>query len=118
MSDAFEDYYGFDPKTDGRDNDSDGDGLRDADEARLGFNPLAGESFFRCGVAPVPGSPDLLDISWDAVPGLDYVIEWTPDLATPFKPLLTVSAGGLRAGHAQVRQGLGGFFRVRPAGDS
>lgn len=117
MSDAFEEYFGFDPAVPNGDQDSDNDGMSDRDEARLGFNPVAGDSFFRCSVAPVPGSPGLLDISWDAVPGMDYVIEWTPDLSQRFEPLATVPADSLRAGSAQVRGPLSGFFRVRPAAD-
>jgi hypothetical protein len=68
-------------------------------------------------VTPVPEDPASLDISWDAVAGVSYVIEWSPDLQQMFVPL----GGNWLAGSSSMKvritkSGPTGFFRVRPAG--
>lgn len=114
LSDPYEQYYGLDPAVPNGTADTDGDGLSDRNEARLGFNPVAGDSFFACGVGPSPAVPDTIDLSWSSVPGRSYHVQWSPDLSLAFQTLATVTADSTETVHSRVRQGRQGFFRVVP----
>jgi hypothetical protein len=86
-------------------------------EFQLGTNPTSGDSPFSAVATVVPGDPNNIEISWDAVPGVAYVIEWSPDLLQTFEP-----QGGNRVADTSAmkvrlpKSGPTGFFRVRPAG--
>lgn len=116
MPDAWEKHFRLNDKVRDGTLDSDGDGLSNADECRLGFNPLSGDSFFGADVTP-SGDGAGLDVTWDAIPGKLYIVEWCPNLGTPFKLLAEVTPVGQRGGVRVPRVGLTGFFRVRPAGN-
>jgi type VI protein secretion system component Hcp len=117
MPDAWENYYGLAPDHNNANDDDDGDGLTDLQEFQLGTNPVSDDSRFSALVTPVPEDPGSIDLSWDAVPGVAYVIEWSPDLVERFAPL-----GGDRLADSSLmkvritKSGPTGFFRVRPAG--
>lgn len=116
MSDAWEKHFRLNDKVRDGTLDSDGDGLSNADECRLGFNPLSGDSFFGADVTP-SGDGAGLDVTWDAIPGKLYIVEWSPNPGAVFRPLAEVTPVGLRGGARVTRVGLTGFFRVRPAGN-
>lgn len=67
--------------------DGDGDGLTDYQEFELGTNPKAKSPRFAAVISPAPDDPESIDISWEAVPGISYVVEWSPDLVQSFSPL-------------------------------
>lgn len=114
IPDAVELHYDLDPAVDDAGLDSDGDGLNNLMEIRLGLNPGAADSFFRAEVAAVANNPGVVDVSWECVPGKPYVIEWSPDLLTPFTVLGNHTPDGTRATVRLTKVGLRGFFKVRP----
>jgi phosphatidylserine/phosphatidylglycerophosphate/cardiolipin synthase-like enzyme len=67
--------------------DTDNDGLNNTDEILAGVDPLDPESIFRTSVLRPPASGSVL--TWSAVEGRIYTIEWTPSLSEPFHPLET-----------------------------
>lgn len=116
MSDAWEEYYGLPADRNNAREDRDRDGLTDYEEFRLGLNPRSNTSRFAASAASVQDDPTGLDISWDSVPGVSYVIEWSTDLGQGFVPL-----GGSHVADSSsttvriTKSGPAGFFRVRPA---
>ena len=116
MADAWENHYGLPPDRDNSQDDRDRDGLTDYQEFKLGLNPLSNTSRFAASAASVQGDPSSIDIAWASVPGVSYVIEWSPDLGEKFSPL-----GGSRVADSTsttvriAKSGPTGFFRVRPA---
>ncbi|MDB6070418.1 MAG: hemolysin-coregulated protein [Verrucomicrobiales bacterium] len=116
MPDGWEKHFRLNDKVRDGTLDSDGDGLTNADECRLGFNPLSGDSFFGADVTPT-GNGGALDVGWDAIPGKRYIVEWSPNPGVPFQPLAEVTPVGLRGGARVTKVGLTGFFRVRPMGN-
>jgi type VI secretion system secreted protein Hcp len=116
MPDAWEEHYGLPADRNNADEDRDGDGLTDYQEFRLGLNPVSDSSRFAASAASVQNDPSSIDIAWDSVPGVAYVIEWSPDLGQKFAPL-----GGSRVADSSsttvriTKSGPTGFFRVRPA---
>ncbi len=117
MPDAWETYYGLDPAVPNGKDDHDGDGLTDFQEFQLGTDPMSKGTRFSAAVVPVEGASDSIDIAWDSVPGVAYVIEWSPDLAKGFVPLagIRVADGSVTTARL-TKSGPTGFFRVRPAG--
>jgi len=113
MPDAWEELYGLDSGVDDSEGDLDGDGLSNGDEFELGTHPASGSSFFRSTLSPLAGAPESYQIDWDSVPGKVYIIEWTPDLGTPFSTVREVTAAGDRTTEAVPRNGELGFYRVR-----
>ena len=63
--------------------DSDSDGQSNAAEVLAGFDPLDSQSAFRLY------QTDRYVLSWDAVEGRIYTIEWSPSLTERFRPLET-----------------------------
>ena len=114
MSDQYERHFGLDPAVNDAAGDLDGDGLSNAEEARLGYNPASGNSFFAAAASEVPGSPDAVDLSWEAIPGKPYQVEWSPDPAVRFTVLETFTPQDSTAVRRITRKGLTGYFRVRP----
>jgi type VI protein secretion system component Hcp len=114
IPDAVEEHYGLNPAVNDASLDLDGDGLSNLMEIRLGFNPAAADSFFRAEVQPVSGDPNAVDVSWESVPGKPYVIEWSPDLVSPFTVYANHTPAATRAMVRLNKTGLRGFFRVRP----
>jgi type VI secretion system secreted protein Hcp len=116
MSDAWEEHYGLPADRDNSKEDQDRDGLTDFQEFRLGLNPVSDSSRFAAAAGNVQGDPSSIDITWDSVPGVSYVIEWSPDLGQKFEAL-----GGSRVADSSsttvriTKSGPTGFFRVRPA---
>lgn len=116
MPDAWEDYYGLRTDFNNAGEDGDGDGLTDYQEFELGTNPKSKTSRFAAAVSLVPAEPDSIDISWEAVPGISYVVEWSPDLVQSFTPLPGVMLADSASMTARfTKSGPTGFFRVRPA---
>ncbi|MEO6475412.1 type VI secretion system tube protein Hcp [Luteolibacter sp.] len=114
LPDAWETTYGFPIGANNAAGDPDGDGLTNLQEYQLGTDPKSGTSFFRAALAPVSGSPGNYQLSWNSVVGKVYVIEWSPDLATPFATLRTVTATATTSTAAIANAGNVGFYRVRP----
>lgn len=114
LPDAWETTYGFPIGTNNAAEDPDGDGLTNLQEYQLGTDPTSGTSFFKASLAPVSGSPGNYQLSWNSVAGKVYVIEWSPDLATPFTTLRTVTATATTSTESIVNAGNVGFYRVRP----
>lgn len=114
VPDVVELHYRMNPAVNDASQDPDGDGLSSLTEIRLGFNPASGDSFFRAEVAPVTGNPNAVDVSWECVPGKPYVIQWSPDLVTPFTNFSNHTPEGTSATVRLNKIGLRGFFKVRP----
>jgi type VI protein secretion system component Hcp len=115
MPDAWESYYGLNTDINNATWDGDHDGLTDFQEFKLGTNPVSGGSRFSAAVTLVPDDPASIDISWDAVPGISYVIEWSPDLQK-FVPLGDNRLADSSSMKVRLpKSGPIGFFRVRPA---
>lgn len=93
--------------------DADGDGFSNLNEYLLGTNPRSGASFFKAELAPVAGAPGTYQLSWNSVAGKTYVVEWSPDLKTPFTMLHTITATETTTRLNLERTGTLGFFRVR-----
>ena len=72
--------------------DSDGDGVLNGDEAVAGTVPTDDTSFFRIEQVDASG------LSWTAVAGRTYSIDWTDDLGQPFVQI----ASGLTVGSYAV----------------
>lgn len=69
--------------------DLDGDGMNNWQEYRCGTDPTNALSVLRL-IAPSPIGRDLA-VSWQSVPGVNYTVEWSTNLAVPpvFSPLVT-----------------------------
>lgn len=113
MPDAWEITYGLIVGSNDAISDADGDGLTNLNEYLLGTDPKAGNSFFQAVITPLSETTDR--VSWNSVTGKNYIVEWSPDLATPFVTLQTVTAPGLSSHLDVPRSGSVGFYRVRLA---
>lgn len=114
MPDAWETTYSLSIGSYDGGADADGDGLSNLDEYRLGTNPRSGTSFFKAQLTPVPASPGNYQLSWNSVVGTTYIVEWSPDLITPFTARRTVTATGTTCIENFANAGAVGFYRVRP----
>lgn len=112
MPDDFEALHGFNPYTDDSRLDTDGDGLTNLEEFRLGTNPRDGSSFFRAiAESGPPGSGELV-LTWNSVPGADYDVKFSPNLIQPFEAIARVRAAGTTTSHTVPRAGGKGFYKV------
>ena len=114
LPDAWENTYGLSVGVNDANADADGDGLTNLQEYQLGTHPKSGTSFFRASLSPVAGMEGLFKITWNSVVGKIYLIEWTPDLVTPFTTLRTVTATATTSTEDIVNTSNRGFYRVRP----
>jgi type VI secretion system secreted protein Hcp len=114
MPDSWEATYGLSGSSNDADGDLDGDGLTNLQEFQLGTNPKSGTSFFKAELTPVGSVAGGFDLRWNSVPGKTYVIEWSPDLKTPFATLRTVTATAASTTENITNAGNLGFYRVRP----
>lgn len=114
LPDDWENTHGLSVGANDSGADPDGDGLTNLQEYQLGTDPQSGSSFFKATLVPVSGQPGVYQLSWNSVSGKAYVIEWSPDLKTPFVTILTVTATGSSAVQNVSRPGNIGFYRVRP----
>jgi type VI protein secretion system component Hcp len=114
MPDSWERLYGLSVGTDDSGGDLDGDGLTNMQELQLGTNPASGTSFFKATLQPDPATPGSWQLTWNSVAGKTYVIEWSPDLQTPFTAVRTVTATSTSTVESLAGAGDLGFYRVRP----
>lgn len=114
LPDAWETTFGFSIGENNAAGDADGDGLTNLQEYQLGTDPKSATSFFRAALTPVSGTPGTYQLSWNSVVGKTYVIEWSPDLVTPFAPIRTVTANATTSTESITNAGNVGFYRVRP----
>ena len=114
MPDAWESTYGLSVGANDAAGDADGDGLSNIDEFQLGTHPKSGTSFFKSTLSSVPATPGSYQLTWNSVVGKAYVIEWSPDLTTPFAPVRTVTASSTTSTETLSMGGAVGFYRVRP----
>ena len=114
MPDLWEASYNLAVGTNDGRGDADGDGLSNLHEYQLRTNPRSASSFFKAVLTSSSVSPENWDITWNSVVGKTYVIEWSPDLTTPFVSLRTVAASTASTTKTLPRNGPLGFFRVRP----
>jgi type VI secretion system Hcp family effector len=115
MSDAWEAANGLSVGPNDANLDLDGDGLSNISEFQLGTNPRSGASFFKATLVANAISPGNHQITWNSVAGKSYIIEWSPDLVTPFIALRTVTATTTSTSETVSQSGALGFYRVRPA---
>jgi len=94
--------------------DEDGSGLSAGQLADLGATGTVGGPQFSARLTPAADDPQGMDVSWKAVPGTRYFVEWTPDLNQPFVPLNSdgVVADSPTATFRIQKSGPTGFFRV------
>jgi type VI secretion system secreted protein Hcp len=114
MRDTWESQYGLSVGVADANGDLDGDGLINIHEFQLGTLPNSGTSFFKAVLTPDPASTGNFQIQWNSVAGKSYVIEWSPDLTTPFTSIRTVTATAASTTENITRQGNLGLYRVRP----
>ncbi len=114
LPDAWEAAHGLSVGVNDANSDADGDGLTNLQEYQLGTHPKSNTSFFKAALAPVAGSAGTFQLSWISVVGKTYLIEWTPDLTTPFTTIRTVTATATTSTESIVNTGNLGFYRVRP----
>ena len=114
LPDEWERTYGFPIGENNATGDADGDGLTNLQEYQLGTHPKSATSFFKASLAPASGTPGTYQLSWNSVVGKTYVIEWSPDLVTPFAPVRTVTASATTTTAPVSNAGNVGFYRVRP----
>lgn len=114
MPDSWETGYNLSVGTNDGSGDADGDGLSNLHEYQLRTNPQSGSSFFKAVLTTRAASPGTCDLTWNSVVGKTYVIEWSPDLTTPFVSLRSVAASTASTTETLPRTGPLGFFRVRP----
>jgi type VI secretion system secreted protein Hcp len=114
MPDFWETGYGLSVAGNDANGDLDGDGLSNLQEFQLGTLPNSGTSFFRASLSPVPATVGTYQLTWNSVVGKPYVIEWSPDLTTPFATLRTVTATAASTTENITNAGNVGFYRVRP----
>jgi hypothetical protein len=86
--------------------DSDGDGVLNVQEAIAGTLPNDDTSFFRIEqITPI-------GLSWTAVPGRTYSVDWTEDLQQPFTQIVS----GLTVGSYPIHPSpspSGNYYRLR-----
>lgn len=114
MPDDWERSYGLLVGGNDANLDADGDGFTNIQEFQLGTRPDSPTSFFKAELSPVSATPGSYRLTWNSVAGKAYVIEWSPDLVTPFAPLRTVTATASSTTETVAHSGAIGFFRVRP----
>ncbi len=114
MLDSWETFYGLSVGSADSNGDLDGDGLTNLQEFQLGTLPNSGNSFFKAELTSNPSSPGNFQIQWNSVVGKTYLIEWSPDLATPFTSIRVVTATAASTSESITKQGNLGFYRVRP----
>ena len=114
MPDSWEAFYGLNTGGNDAQGDADGDGLSNLQEYQLGTHPKSGTSFFKATLAPSATTPGTCQLTWNSVAGKTYVIEWSPDLATPFTAVRTVTATSTQSAESFATSGNSGFYRVRP----
>ncbi len=110
IPDAWEATYGLSVGTNDANADADSDGFTNREEYLLGTHPKSGSSFFKAGVTRNAGNTT---ITWNAVAGKTYVVEWSPDLTTAFAPAATVTASSATGTAAIPATATLGFYRVR-----
>jgi type VI protein secretion system component Hcp len=114
LPDAWEAAYGLVVGINDANADKDGDGLTNIQEYQLGTNPKSSTSTFKASLVPVTGSSGTFQLSWNSVVGKTYVVEWSPDLSTPFATLRIVTAAAAISTENIVNTGNLGFYRIRP----
>ena len=114
MPDDWERSYGLLVGGNDANLDADGDGFTNLQEFELGTRPDSPTSFFKAVLSPAPATPGSYQLTWNSVAGKTYVIEWSPDLATPFTALRTITATASSTTETIAHAGAIGFFRVRP----
>ena len=114
MPDAWEAADGFSLGYNDANEDADGDGFSNLDEYLLGTNPRDGSSFFKATLAPLAEVPGTYQLSWNSVAGKSYLVEWSPDLNTPFDKFRIVTATAPTTSITFERGGPLGFYRVSP----
>ncbi|HSP42600.1 MAG TPA: type VI secretion system tube protein Hcp [Luteolibacter sp.] len=114
MPDWWEREFGLSVGVDDSGLDADGDGLTNRQEFELGTHPKSGTSFFKATLAPHSETPGSYQITWNSVPGKAYVIEWSPDLVTPFTTVRSVVAAATSTTETVTPAGTVGLYRVRP----
>ncbi len=97
--------------------DADGDGVSNLAEFQSGTDPKNSTSIFSLG-APVMGSDGQLELSWSAVPGMSYQVQFRPTLTGGVwtnvgQPIMAFS-GELQSSLPHDSAGSG-FFRVTVA---
>lgn len=112
LPDAYEESVGLDAAISNLRLDSDNDGLSDGDEYRLGTHPKDPTSFFNVVATMADPATGDLRLTWPSVSGEDYSIVYSPDLATPFIPIATITATGPESSHTVTRTLPIGFFKV------
>ena len=95
--------------------DSDGDGASDLMEYRSGTNPLEAASRFRAQ-ASVSATTQRVTLSWEAVPGLSYRVEYKNDLSEAYWNVVrggvTVNGSQATCGDDMVGESSQRFYRV------
>jgi hypothetical protein len=94
------------------DEDGDGDGLANSGEFVAGTLPGDASSFFSVGRIDKLDSGNGCRITWTAVPGRRYSVQWTVDLKNPF---VTIADDLTTGSHVDTLHSSAntGFYRIR-----
>ena len=98
--------------TDILDPDSDGDGASDGGEVLAGTDPLDPDSYFQLTSVEETGTPGVVRVIWDTVPGKTYELQHSNGLQT-WTPLQTVTAAGISTSYDHTTGASKSFYRVR-----
>jgi type VI secretion system secreted protein Hcp len=114
LLDAWEITYDLAVGSNDSGGDPDGDEFTNLQEYQLGTHPKSGSSFFKATLTMNPATPGFHQLTWNSVAEKTYVIEWTPQLGSPFTTLRTVTATAATTTENVAKTGTLGFYRVRP----
>lgn len=112
LPDAYEESVGLDSRVSNVGLDSDHDGVSDIMEYRLGTHPNDATSFFSAVASVATPDRGALQLKWPSVAGEEYQIQYSPDLATPFATVASITAIAGETTYSVARTLQSGFFRV------
>lgn len=84
----------------------------EATQGAIGGNPDPQPTWFTASLRRSPENPDELRLSWPSTPGTSYVVQWSPDLITPFVTRQSITADGASTHIDFPIEGTMGFFRI------
>ncbi|MDB4538203.1 lamin tail domain-containing protein, partial [Akkermansiaceae bacterium] len=98
--------------TDILDPDSDGDGASDGSEVLAGTDPTDPNSFFQLTSVEETGTPGMVRVIWDTVPGKTYELQQS-DALLGWVPLSTVTATTISTSYDHTTGATKSFYRVK-----
>lgn len=111
LTDSEENRLGTDPLNP----DSDHDGMSDGAEVIAGTNPLSASSVFRLNSIQSATNPDEYLLTWSTIPGKTYTLESQVSLDAAWGEVLSEVASGTTMSHTHTSTNQQRFYRVKVA---